>query len=74
MALLATSVTPSVDLSSTRNAILDAAERRFAEGRVLDQNVSFAETFAEMNERDERDSTHAALPEILLNDFSFNFG
>lgn len=31
MAVLAPSVAPSADLSSTRNAILDAAERRFAE-------------------------------------------
>ena len=40
----------------------ERAQRRFAEEQTQDQNVSFVETFADMNERDRRDSTRADSP------------
>ena len=40
----------------------ERAQRRFAEEQMQDQKVSFAETFADMNERDRRDSTRADSP------------
>jgi len=38
------------------------AERRFNEDRAQDPKVSFDETFADMTERDARDSTRADSP------------
>jgi cytidylate kinase len=38
------------------------AQRRFEEERALDPNISFAETFADMTERDRRDSTREDSP------------
>ena len=40
----------------------ERAERRFAEERLVDPNVKFNETFADMIERDRRDSTRADSP------------
>jgi cytidylate kinase len=40
----------------------ERAHRRFAEEQTQGPNISFAETFAEMNERDRRDSTRADSP------------
>jgi len=40
----------------------ERAERRFAEERLVDPNVKFDETFADMIERDRRDSTREDSP------------
>jgi cytidylate kinase len=40
----------------------ERAERRFNEERAQDPDVNFEETFADMNERDCRDSTRADSP------------
>jgi cytidylate kinase len=40
----------------------ERAERRFQEDRMNDPGVDFAETFADMTERDRRDSTRADSP------------
>ena len=40
----------------------ERAERRFIEEREQDPGVDFAETFADMTERDRRDSTRADSP------------
>lgn len=40
----------------------ERAERRFQEDRVSDPGADFAETFADMTERDRRDSTRADSP------------
>ena len=40
----------------------ERAQRRFAEERLVDPEVNFAETFADMTERDRRDSTREDSP------------
>jgi cytidylate kinase len=40
----------------------ERAERRFQEDRISDPSLDFAETFADMTERDRRDSTRADSP------------
>jgi CMP/dCMP kinase len=40
----------------------ERAERRFAEERATDSNVSFAETLSDMTERDRRDATRTDSP------------
>ena len=40
----------------------ERAQRRFAEEQTQDRNISIEETFADMNERDRRDSTRADSP------------
>lgn len=66
---IGTVVFPDADVKFFLTAVpQERAERRFAEGRVLDRNVSFEETFAEMSERDERDSTRADSPLVAAKD------
>jgi cytidylate kinase len=44
------------------------AQRRFAEEREVDPNIGFAETLADMTERDRRDSTRADSPLKVADD------
>ena len=46
----------------------ERARRRFAEERTQDSKISLEETFADMNERDCRDSTRADSPLLVAND------
>jgi cytidylate kinase len=46
----------------------ERAQRRFAEEQTQDSKISFEETFADMNERDRRDSTRADSPLLVAND------
>jgi CMP/dCMP kinase len=46
----------------------ERARRRFAEEQTQDAKISFEETFADMNERDRRDSTRADSPLLVAND------
>ncbi|MGH9882106.1 MAG: (d)CMP kinase [Pyrinomonadaceae bacterium] len=46
----------------------ERAERRFIEERAQDASVSFEETFADMSERDLRDSTRADSPLAIAED------
>jgi len=46
----------------------ERAERRFKEDRLINDDVSFAQTLAEMNERDRRDSTRVDSPLKVADD------
>ena len=46
----------------------ERARRRFAEEQTQESKISFEETFADMNERDRRDSTRADSPLLVAND------
>jgi cytidylate kinase len=60
---IGTVVFPDADIKFFLTAVpQERAERRFAEDRAADSNASFAETFAEMTERDKRDSTRVDSP------------
>ena len=60
---IGTVVFPDADVKFFLTALPQArAERRFNEDRVQDPGVSFDETFADMTERDARDSTRADSP------------
>lgn len=60
---IGTVVFPDADVKFFLTALPQArAERRFNEDRAQDPNVSFDETFADMTERDARDSTRADSP------------
>jgi len=60
---IGTVVFPNADVKFFLTAVPQArAERRFNEDRAQDPNVSFDETFADMTERDARDSTRADSP------------
>jgi CMP/dCMP kinase len=60
---IGTVVFPDADVKFFLTALPQArAERRFNEDRAQDPNVSFNETFADMTERDRRDSTRADSP------------
>jgi cytidylate kinase len=60
---IGTVVFPDADVKFFLTALPQArAERRFNEDRAQDPNVSFEETFADMTERDRRDSTRADSP------------
>ena len=60
---IGTVVFPDADVKFFLTALPQArAERRFYEDRAQDPKVSFEETFADMAERDERDSTRADSP------------
>jgi cytidylate kinase len=60
---IGTVVFPDADVKFFLTALPQArAERRFEEDRAQDPNVSFEETFADMTERDRRDSTRADSP------------
>ena len=66
---IGTVVFPDADVKFFLTAVPEErAERRFAEGRALNKNVSFEETLAEMSERDERDSTRADSPLVAAPD------
>jgi cytidylate kinase len=60
---IGTVVFPDADVKFFLTALPQArAERRFNEDRAQDPNVSFEETFADMTERDTRDSTRTDSP------------
>jgi cytidylate kinase len=60
---IGTVVFPDADLKFFLTAApAERAQRRFEEEQAADENVSFAETFADMTERDRRDSTRADSP------------
>jgi len=60
---IGTVVFPDADVKFFLTAVPEErAERRFAEGHAKDKKMSFAETLADMNERDKRDSTRADSP------------
>jgi cytidylate kinase len=61
--VIGTVVFPDADVKFFLTALPQArAERRFNEDRAQDPSVSFEETFADMTERDTRDSTRADSP------------
>jgi len=60
---IGTVVFPDADVKFFLTALPhERAERRFQEDRMNDPGVDFAETFADMTERDRRDSTRADSP------------
>src|SRR6266700_3043952 len=60
---IGTVVFPNADIKFFLTALPQArAERRFNEDRAQDPSVSFEETFADMTERDARDSTRTDSP------------
>lgn len=60
---IGTVVFPDADVKFFLTAVPQArAERRFNEDRAQDPDASFEETFADMTERDRRDSTRADSP------------
>jgi cytidylate kinase len=60
---IGTVVFPDADIKFFLTAVpQERAERRFAEERAAHSNTSFAETFAEMTERDKRDTTRTDSP------------
>ena len=60
---IGTVVFPDADVKLFLTALpQERAQRRFAEERITDSNTSFAETFADMTERDKRDTTRADSP------------
>ncbi len=60
---IGTVVFPDADVKFFLTALPQArAERRFNEDRAQDPNVSFDETFADMTERDARDTTRTDSP------------
>jgi len=62
-------VFPDADVKFFLTAVPQArAERRYKEERSLDPNVDFEETFADMTERDRRDSTRADSPLVVADD------
>jgi len=66
---IGTVVFPDADVKFFLTAVpRERAERRFAEGRALDENLTFEETLAEMSDRDERDSTRADSPLVAAQD------
>ncbi len=66
---IGTIVFPDADLKFFLTASPEErAHRRFAEEQTQDSNVSFEETFADMNERDTRDSTRADSPLKIADD------
>jgi len=66
---IGTVVFPNADVKFFLTASPDErARRRFDEERAQDATVSFAETFADMTERDRRDTTRADSPLLKAND------
>jgi cytidylate kinase len=60
---IGTVVFPDADVKFFLTALpQERAERRFAEERATDSNVSFAETLSDMTERDRRDATRTDSP------------
>jgi cytidylate kinase len=66
---IGTVVFPDADVKFFLTASSEArAQRRFAEEQTQDSKISFEETFADMNERDRRDSTRADSPLLVADD------
>jgi cytidylate kinase len=66
---IGTVVFPDADIKFFLTALPQArAERRYNEDRAQDPDVNFEETFADMTERDRRDSTRADSPLKLADD------
>lgn len=66
---IGTVVFPDADIKFFLTALPQArAERRFNEDRAQDPNVDFEATFADMTERDRRDSTRADSPLKIADD------
>ncbi len=66
---IGTVVFPDADIKFFLTAAAEErAERRFKEDRVVNSDVTLAETLAEMNERDRRDSTRADSPLKVADD------
>lgn len=66
---IGTVVFPDADVKFFLTALPQArAERRFNEDRAQDPNANFEETFADMTERDARDSTRTDSPLKSAND------
>ena len=66
---IGTVVFPNADVKFFLTAAPEErAQRRFAEEQTLDHGASFADTFADMNERDRRDSTRADSPLKIADD------
>jgi len=66
---IGTVVFPQADIKFFLTALPQArAERRFNEDRANDPEVNFEETFADMTERDRRDSTRADSPLKMADD------
>ncbi|HEV2827928.1 MAG TPA: (d)CMP kinase [Pyrinomonadaceae bacterium] len=66
---IGTVVFPDADIKFFLTALPQArAERRYNEDRAQDPNVNFEATFAEMTERDRRDSTRADSPLKVADD------
>jgi cytidylate kinase len=66
---IGTVVFPDADVKFFLTALPQArAERRFNEERAQDPDVSFEETFADMTERDTRDSTRVDSPLKIADD------
>jgi len=62
-------VFPDADVKFFLTALPQArAERRYNEERSVDPNADFEETFADMIERDRRDSTRADSPLVVADD------
>ena len=66
---IGTVVFPNADVKFFLTASADErAQRRFDEERAQDATASFAETFADMTERDRRDTTRADSPLLKADD------
>jgi len=66
---IGTVVFPHADVKFFLTAIPEArAQRRFEEDRRREQNLTFADTLADINTRDERDSTRADSPLAIAED------
>ncbi len=66
---IGTVVFPRADVKFFLTAIPEArAQRRFEEDRRREQNLTFADTLADINTRDERDSTRADSPLAIAED------
>jgi len=66
---IGTVVFPDADIKFFLTAAPEErAERRFKEDQVVNSNATFAQTFAEITERDRRDSTRADSPLKIADD------
>lgn len=66
---IGTVVFPKADVKFFLTAVpQERAQRRYEEDRAQQSNVNFEATFAEMNERDQRDETRADSPLVCADD------
>lgn len=66
---IGTVVFPKADVKFFLTAVpQERAQRRYEEDRAQQSNVNFEATFAEMNERDQRDETRAESPLVCADD------